>query len=37
MRNIKRRGLLTGPAYVNLDASLVEGRRFGSRRAEVRA
>jgi hypothetical protein len=35
--NIKRRGLLTGPAYVNLDASLVKIIRFGSRRAEVRA
>jgi hypothetical protein len=33
----KRRGLLTGPAYVNLDASLVKIIRFGSRRAEVRA
>ena len=35
--NTKRRGLLTGPAYVNLDASLVKIIRFGSRRAEVRA
>src|SRR5262245_20050924 len=35
--NTKRRGLLTGPGYVNLDASLVKIIRFGSRRAEVRA
>src|SRR5688500_695948 len=35
--NVDRRGLLTGPAYVNLDASIVKIIRFGSRRAEVRA
>ena len=35
--NVGRRELLTGPAYVNLDASLVKIIRFGSRRAEVRA
>ena len=35
--NVKRRGLLTGPAYVNVDTSLVKIIRFGSRRAEVRA
>jgi hypothetical protein len=35
--NMERRGLLTGPAYVNLDASLVKIIRFGSRRGEIRA
>jgi hypothetical protein len=35
--NVKRNGLLTGPAYVNLDASIVKIVRFGVRHAEVRA
>ncbi|RPI56798.1 MAG: TonB-dependent receptor [Acidobacteria bacterium] len=35
--NAERRGVLTGPAYVNLDASIVKVIRFGSRRAEIRA
>jgi hypothetical protein len=35
--NVERRGLLTGPAYVNLDASVVKIIRLGSRRAEIRA
>ena len=36
--NVERRGLLTGPAYVNLDASIVKVIRLGrDRRAEVRA
>ena len=35
--NVERRGLLTGPAYVNLDASIVKIIRIGSRRAEIRA
>jgi hypothetical protein len=35
--NVKRNGLLTGPAYVNLDGSLVKIIRFGSRHAEIRA
>jgi hypothetical protein len=36
--NVKRFGLLTGPAYVNLDASIVKIIRVGgSRHAEVRA
>ncbi len=35
--NVQRRSLLTGPAYVNIDASLVKIVRFGSRHAEVRA
>ena len=35
--NARRRGVLTGPAYVNLDASIVKIVRFGSRRAEIRA
>ncbi len=35
--NVERRGLLTGPAYVNLDASIVKIIRFGTRRAEIRA
>jgi hypothetical protein len=34
---VERRGLLTGPAYVNLDASIVKIIRFGTRRAEIRA
>jgi hypothetical protein len=35
--NVKRYDLLTGPAYVNLDASLVKIIRFGRRHAEFRA
>jgi Carboxypeptidase regulatory-like domain len=35
--NVERRGLLTGPAYVNLDLSIVKIIRFGERHAEVRA
>jgi hypothetical protein len=36
--NVERRGLLTGPAYVNLDASIVKIVRFGGpRRLELRA
>jgi hypothetical protein len=35
--NVERRGLLTGPAYVNLDMSIVKIIRFGERHAEVRA
>jgi hypothetical protein len=35
--NVERRGLLTGPGYVNVDASLVKIVRFGSRHAEIRA
>jgi len=35
--NVKRYDLLNGPAYVNLDASIVKILRFGPRRAEVRA
>jgi carboxypeptidase family protein len=35
--NVQRNGLLTGPAFVNLDASIVKIIRFGSRHAEVRA
>jgi len=35
--SVERRGLLTGPAYVNLDASVVKIIRIGSRRAEIRA
>jgi hypothetical protein len=35
--NVERRGLLTGPAYYNLDASVVKIVRFGTRRAEIRA
>jgi hypothetical protein len=36
--NVERRGLLTGPAYTNLDASIVKIIRLGAgRRAEVRA
>ena len=34
---VDRRGLLTGPAYTNLDASIVKIIRIGSRRAEIRA
>jgi hypothetical protein len=34
---VERRGLLTGPAYVNVDASIVKIVRFGERRLEVRA
>jgi hypothetical protein len=35
--NVHRNALLTGPAYVNLDASIVKIIRFGDRRAEIRA
>ena len=35
--NVQRNMLLTGPGYVNLDASIVKIVRFGSRRAEIRA
>ena len=35
--NVERRGLLTGPGYLNLDASIVKIVRFGTRRAEIRA
>ncbi len=35
--NVERRGLLTGPAYYNLDASIVKVIRVGTRRAEIRA
>ena len=35
--SVDRRGLLTGPAYVNLDASIVKIVRVGTRRAEIRA
>lgn len=35
--NVERRELLTGPAYVNVDMSIVKIIRFGTRRAEVRA
>jgi hypothetical protein len=35
--NVERRGLLTGPAYVNVDASIVKIVRFGQKRLEVRA
>jgi hypothetical protein len=34
---VERRGLLTGPAYYNLDASIVKIVRVGTRRAEIRA
>jgi hypothetical protein len=34
---VKRYDLLTGPAYVNLDASIVKVVRFGTRHAELRA
>ena len=35
--NVERRGLLTGPAYYNLDASIVKVLRVGTKRAEIRA
>ena len=35
--NVERRGLLDGPAYYNLDASIVKIVRMGTRRAEIRA
>jgi Carboxypeptidase regulatory-like domain len=35
--NVERRGLLTGPAYYNLDASIVKIVRVGTKRAEIRA
>jgi hypothetical protein len=35
--NVQRNMLLTGPGYVNLDASIVKIMRFGTKRAEVRA
>ena len=35
--NVERRGLLTGPAYYNLDASIVKVIRVGTKRAEIRA
>ncbi len=35
--NVERRGLLTGPAYYNLDASIVKIIRVGTKRAEIRA
>ena len=35
--NVERRGLLNGPAYYNLDASIVKVVRMGTRRAEIRA
>ena len=35
--NVRRNALLEGPAYVNLDASVVKILRFGQRHAEVRA
>ena len=35
--NVERNALLTGPGYVNLDASIVKIIRFGPRRAEIRA
>ncbi|MBK5295564.1 MAG: TonB-dependent receptor [Vicinamibacteria bacterium] len=34
--NVERNGLLAGPAYVNLDASIVKIIRIGDRRAEFR-
>ncbi len=34
---VERNALLTGPGYVNLDASIVKIIRFGPRRAEIRA
>ncbi len=34
--NVPRNDLLTGPAYVNLDASIVKIVRFGNRHAEFR-
>ncbi|MEO5741268.1 MAG: TonB-dependent receptor, partial [Vicinamibacterales bacterium] len=35
--NVERRGLLNGPAYYNLDASIVKVVRVGTKRAEIRA
>jgi len=35
--NVQRNALLTGPGYVNLDASVVKIVRIGSRHAELRA
>jgi hypothetical protein len=35
--NVHRNSLLTGPGYVNLDASVVKILRFGTRHAELRA
>jgi Carboxypeptidase regulatory-like domain len=35
--NVQRNGLLDGPAYVNLDASIVKIVRLGHRHAEIRA
>jgi len=35
--NVERRGLLDGPAYYNLDASIVKVLRVGTKRAEIRA
>ena len=35
--NVERRGLLNGPAYYNLDASIVKVIRAGTKRAEIRA
>jgi hypothetical protein len=35
--NVERNGLLDGPAYINLDASIVKIIRFGQRHAEFRA
>ena len=35
--NVERRGLLNGPAYYNLDASIVKVLRVGTKRAEIRA
>jgi hypothetical protein len=34
--NVERNGLLTGPAYVNLDGSIVKIVRVGTRHAELR-
>ena len=35
--NVDRRGFLNGPAYYNMDASIVKIVRVGTRRAEIRA
>ena len=35
--NVDRRGLLNGPAYYNMDFSVVKVLRVGSKRAEIRA
>ncbi len=35
--NVQRNMLLTGPGYVNLDASIVKIIRVGAKRAEIRA